>query len=231
MHIIAIVLFALAGIVGLTPALGLVTFWYRFPGWPDDLRKYETLLGAIMFAGSLALIGAVLTSWSRRIISNRQVAAERRRQELALRPKKRQIAVEFIGETDVIMLHHESLRSAVENALRTLETRAGKIAIEGVNICEHVGRHFDHSPAEFRLFPRAMSKELTRFYATVRETESDVEWYSRVIEAYANQRIRLMNPRQMIRLLKKILGNIDWSSRVGRTIVEGLKEIRDTNGD
>jgi hypothetical protein len=33
MHIVATVLFALAGIVGLTPALALLTFWYRFPSW------------------------------------------------------------------------------------------------------------------------------------------------------------------------------------------------------
>jgi hypothetical protein len=231
MHIVATVLFALAGIVGLPPALGLVTFWYRFPGWPDDLPKYETFLGALMFAASLALIGAVLTSWNQRIISNRQVAAERRRQELALRPKKRQIASEFIGEIDVIALHHESLRSAIENALRTLETRTGKVAIEGLDIREHVGRHFDHSPAEFRLLPRTISKELTLFYATVREMESDLEWYSRAIEAYVNQRIRLMNPGQMIRLLKKILGKIDSSSRLRRTFLEGLKEVRDTDCD
>jgi hypothetical protein len=231
MHIVATVLFALAGIVGLPPALGLVTFWYRFPGWPDDLPKYETLLGALMLAASLALIGAVLTSWNQRVISNRQVAAARRRRELALRPKKRQIASEFIGETDVIALHHESLRSAIENALRTLETRTGKVAIEGLHIREHVGRRFDHSPAEFRLLPRTISKELTLFYATVRELESDLEWYSHAIEAYVNQRIRLMNPGQMIRLLKKILGKIDSSSRLRCALVEGLKEIRDTDCD
>jgi hypothetical protein len=59
MHIVATVLFALAGIVGLTPALALL-----FPSWLDDLSRYETLLGALMFASSLALIGAVLTSWN-----------------------------------------------------------------------------------------------------------------------------------------------------------------------
>jgi hypothetical protein len=44
MHIVATVLFALAGIVGLTSALALLTFWYRFPSWLDDLSKYETPL-------------------------------------------------------------------------------------------------------------------------------------------------------------------------------------------
>jgi hypothetical protein len=63
MHIVATVLFALAGIVGLTSALALLTFWYRFPSWLDDLSKYETLLGALMFAATLALIGAAITSW------------------------------------------------------------------------------------------------------------------------------------------------------------------------
>jgi hypothetical protein len=230
MRIVATVFFAFAGIVGLTSALALLTFWYRFSGWPDDPPKYEAFMGALMFAASMALIGAVLKSWNQRTISNRQVAAERRRQEQALRPKKQQIASEFIGETDVIVLHYQSLRSAIENAIRTLEARTGKVAIEGVHVLKH-GRHFDHSPAEFRLLPRTISKELTRFYAIVRETESDLEWYSRAIEAYANQRIRLMNPGQMIRLLRKILGNMDSSSRMSRTLIEELMEIRDTDCD
>jgi hypothetical protein len=116
MHTVATALFALAGIVGLTPALALLTFWHRFPSWLDDLSKYETLLGTLMFAAALALIGAVLTSWNHRSISNRQIAAERRKQELALRPEKQQIASALIGEIDVIVnkLHHESLRSAIE---------------------------------------------------------------------------------------------------------------------
>ncbi len=84
MHIVATVLFALAGIFGLASALALLAFWYRFPSWPDDLSKYETLLGTLMSAAVLALIGAVLTSWNQRSISNRQIAAERRKQELAL---------------------------------------------------------------------------------------------------------------------------------------------------
>ena len=103
MHTVAIVLFALAGIVGLTPALALLTLWYRFPSWLDDLSKYETLLGALMFAATLALIGAVLTSWNQRSMSNRQIAAERRKEELALRPTKQEIASAFIGEIDLIV--------------------------------------------------------------------------------------------------------------------------------
>jgi len=230
MRIVATVLFALAGIVGVTLALTLLPSWYRFPDWLDDVPKYETLLGAFMFAGSVALLGAVLTSWNQWILSNREVAAERLRQELAIRPRRRQIASEVIGETDVIVLHHESVRSAIENALRVVETRTGKVASEGVPVRQHVGRHFDHSPAEFRLLPGNISKELRRFYSIVRETESDLEWYSRASEAYANQGIRLMSPGQMVRLLRKILGNIDSSSRLKRTVVDGLKEIRDTDG-
>jgi hypothetical protein len=233
MHIVATVLFALAGIVGLTPVLALLTFGARFGSWLDDLPIYETILGPLMFAASLALIGAVLASWNERIISNRQVATERREQELALRPKKQQIASEFIGELDVIVneLHHESLRSAIENALRALETRTGKVGIEAVHIRKHVGRHFDRSPAEYRLLPSTISKELTRFYAIVRDTESDLEWYCRAIQVYASQKIRLMTPGQMIRLLRKIRRNIDSSSRLRRTLIEGLKEIRDTDCD
>ncbi len=224
MHIVATVLFALAGIVGLTPALALLTFWYRFPSWLDDLSKYETLLGTLMFATALALIGAVLTSWNQRSISNRQIAAERRKQELALRPEKQQIASALIGEIDVIVneLHHESLRSAIENALRALETRTGKVEIDGVR--KYVGKFFDHSPVEFIPLPSSISKGLTQFYAIVRETESDLEWCSRAVEAYANQRVRLMNPGQMIRLLRKILDKIDLLSRLRPTLVERLKE-------
>jgi hypothetical protein len=230
MHIVATVLFALAGIVGLTSALALLAFWYRFPSWLDDLSKYETLLGTLMSAAVLALIGAVLTSWNQRSISDRQIAAERRKQELALRPEKQQIASALIGEIDVIVneLHHESLRSAIENALRALETRTGKVEIDGVR--KYVGKFFDHSPVEFILLP-SISKGLTQFYAIVRETESDLEWCSRAVETYANQRVRLMNPGQMIRLLRKVLDKIDLLSRLRPTLVERLKEIRDTDCD
>ncbi len=141
MHIVATVLFALAGIVGLTSALALLAFWHRFPSWLDDLSKYETLLGTLMSAAVLALIGAVLTSWNQRSISNRQAAAEQRKQELALRPEKQQIASAFIGEIDVLVneLRHESLISAIESALRALETRTGKVEIDGVHIRKHIG--------------------------------------------------------------------------------------------
>src|SRR5258707_15190394 len=119
MHIVATALFALAGIVGLTSALALLAFWYRFPSWLDDLSKYETLLGTLMSAAVLALIGAVLTSWNQRGISNKQIAAERRGQELALRPAKQQIASARIGEIDGIVngLHHQSFGSPTQNAL------------------------------------------------------------------------------------------------------------------
>ena len=233
MPIVATVLFALAGIVGLTPALALLTFWFRCPGWLDDLSKYETFPSALLFAATLALIGAALASWNQRGISNRWIATERRKQELALRPEKQQIASTLIGEIDVIVneLHHGSLRSAIENALRALETRTGKVEIDGVQIRKHVGKFFDHSPAEFILLPSSISKGLMRFYTLVRETESDLEWCSRAVEAYANQSVRLMNPGQMIRLLRKILAEIDMLSRLRPTLVEGLKEMRDSGSD
>ena len=160
MHIVATVLFALAGIVGLTPALALLTFWYRFPGWLDDLSRHETLLGALMFAASLALIGAVLTSWNQRIISNRQIATKRREQELALGPKKQQIASAFIDEIDAILseLHHEFLKP-IENALRAMESRAGKIDVGRARI-GHLRRSFDRCPGNVRLFPSTISQGL-----------------------------------------------------------------------
>jgi hypothetical protein len=49
-------------------------------------------------------------------------------------------------------------------------------------------------------------------YAIVEETKLDLDWYSRAIETSINQNVRLMNPTQMICLLKKILGEIDSSS-------------------
>src|SRR6266436_8186107 len=216
MHIVATVLFALAGIVGLTSALALLAFWHRFPSWLDDLSKYETLLGTLMSAAVLALIGAVLTSWNQRSISNRQAAAEQRKQELALRPEKQQIASAFIGEIDVLVneLRHESLISAIESALRALETRTGKVEIDGVHIRKHIGKCFDHSPAEFMLLPSTISKRLTRFYSIVRETDADLEWCSRAVDAYANQRVRLMNARQRIRLLSKLC--VRWSRLFGQ---------------
>jgi hypothetical protein len=233
MHIVATVLFALAGIVGLTSALALLAFWYRFPSWLDDLSKYETLLGTLMSAAVVALMGTVLTSWNQRSISNRQIAAERRKQELALRPEKQQIASAFIGEIDVLVneLRHESLISAIESALRALETRTGKVEIDGVHIRKHIGKCCDHSPAEFMLLPSTISKRLTRFYSIVRETDADLEWCSRAVDAYANQRVRLMNAGQMIRLLRKILDKIDLLSRLRPTLIEGLKEIQDTDFD
>src|SRR5260370_16959839 len=231
MHIVATVLFALAGIVGLASAPALSRFWYRLSSWVGDLSKYETLLGTLMSAAVLALIGAVLTSWNQRSISNRQIAAERRKQELALRPEKQQIASALIGEIDVIVneLHHESLRSAIENALRALETRTGKVEIDGVR--KYVGNFFDHSPAEFILLPSSISRGLTQFYAIVRETESDLEWCSRAVEAYANQRVRLMNPGQMIRLLRKVLDKIDLLSRLIPTLVDLLQQLPHSNCD
>jgi hypothetical protein len=226
-------LFALAGVVGLTAAVALVTLWYRFPGRLDDLSRYEAFLGALMFAASLALIGAALTGWNQRIISNTQIAAKRREAELALRPTKQQIASAFIEEIDVIVneLHNDSLRPAIENTLHALAARAGKVEIEGVRICKHAGKFVDHSPAEFRLLPSPISEGLKRFFAIARETDADIEWCSRAIEAYANQRIRLMNAGQMCRLLRKILDKIDLLSRLRPTLTEGLKEIQDTDRD
>jgi len=186
-----------------------------------------------MSAAVVALMGTVLTSWNQRSISNRQIAAERRKQELALRPEKQQIASAFIGEIDVLVneLRHESLISAIESALRALETRTGKVEIDGVHIRKHIGKCFDHSPAEFMLLPSTISKRLTRFYSIVRETDADLEWCSRAVDAYANQRVRLMNAGQMIRLLRKILDKIDLLSRLGPTLVERLEGIRDANCD
>jgi hypothetical protein len=68
--------------------------------WLDDLPKYQTLFGALIFAASLASIGVALRNWNQRMISARQLAAERREEDLALGLKKQQIASAFIGEID-----------------------------------------------------------------------------------------------------------------------------------
>ncbi len=132
------------------------------------------------------------------MISARQLAAERREQDLAL-GKKQQIASAFIGEIDVILNEVHSLRPAIENALRAMELGTGKIEVEGLRIGKHLERFFDHSIADVRLFPSAISKGLTRFYAIVEETKLELDWYSRAIETSANQKVQLMNLTQMIR--------------------------------
>jgi hypothetical protein len=112
-----------------------------------------------------------------------------------------------------------------------LGARTGKIEIKGLGIREHVAKVSDHSPAEFRLLPSTIARELTRFYAIVRETEADLEWCSRAVEAYTNQRVQLMNAGQMSRLLKKILDKIDLLSRLRPTLIEGLKEVQGIDCD
>src|SRR5262249_39369534 len=91
-NIVTTGLFALAAIAGLTPTLALVIFWDRFlSSWLDDISKYHAFVGALMFAASLASVGSALTSWNRRIIHNRQLAAQRREQDLTLGLKKKQM--------------------------------------------------------------------------------------------------------------------------------------------
>jgi hypothetical protein len=114
----------------------------------------------------------------------------------------------------------------IENALRAMESRAGKIDVGRARI-GHLRRFFDRSPGNVRLFPSTISQGLMRFYAIVEEMKLDLDWYSHAIETSINQNVRLMNRTQMIRLLKKILGEIDSSSKSGRTLIEELKKIRD----
>jgi hypothetical protein len=64
MRIMATLLFTLAAIAGVLATLGLLTLWDRFPSWPDDLSRYETLLGSPILAASLT--GGALTSWNQR---------------------------------------------------------------------------------------------------------------------------------------------------------------------
>jgi len=226
-NIVTTGLFALAAIAGLTPTLAVVIFWDRFLGsWLDDISKYHAFVGALIFAASLASVGSALTSWNRRIIHNRQLAAQRREQDLTLGLKKQQIAATLIREIDAILgeLHHEFLKP-IENVLRTTESRAGKIEV-GVRI-GHLERFYNRSPGNVRFFPNPISQRLMRFYAIIEETKLDLDWYSRTIEISLNQNVRLMNAMQIVRLLKKILGEIDSSSKLGRILIEELKKIRD----
>ena len=103
MRIIATLLFTLAAIAGVVPALGLLTFLGRFSSCLDDLSKYQALLGAPILAASLALIGAALTSWKQQVISARQLAAQQREHDQALGLVRQQMASAFIREINVIL--------------------------------------------------------------------------------------------------------------------------------
>ena len=229
MHIVASVVFTLAPIVGLAPTLAFLIFWDRFPSWLGDLSKHQILFGALIFAASLASIGIALTMLDRTIIATRQRAAQRWEQDLMLGVKKQQIASAFIDEMDLILneLHDECLTPAIESALRVMETSTGIIEVEKVRIGKYAGS-FDKRPVNVNLFPSAISKGLTRFYAIVEEMNLDLDWYSRVIETYTDQQVQMVKHKQLIGLLKKIRGKIDLSSKLGRRLVEGLKNVRDT---
>jgi len=166
---------------------------------------------------------------NRTIIATRQHAVQRWEQDLKLGVKKQQIASAFIGEMDVILneLRDELLTRAIENALRVMEASAGIIEVEKVRIGNYAGS-FDKRPVNVSLFPSTISKELTRFYAIVEETNLDLDWYSRVIETHTDQQVQIVKHKQLIGLLKKIRGKIDLSSKLGRRLVEDLKKIRGT---
>jgi hypothetical protein len=226
MLILAIV-FTLATIVGLAPTF--LRSCDRFPSWLDDLPKYQAAFGALTSTTGLASIRAGLTRLNQAISPIRQPAAQRWEQDLMLGVKKRQIASAFIGEMDVILneLHHELLRPAIENALHVMEASPGTVEVERVRLGKYTGS-FDKCPANVRLFPSTIAKKLIRFYAIVEETKLNLDWYSRVIETYANQQVQIVQHRQLIRLLKEIRNKIDLSSKLGRRLVEDLKIIRDT---
>jgi hypothetical protein len=229
MHIVASVVFTLTAIVALAPTLAFLIFWDRFPSWLDDLSKHQTLFGALIFAASLASIGGALTILNRTIIATRQHAAQRWEQDLKLGVKKQQVASALIGEMDVILneLHNEFLTRAIENALRVMEASTGIIEVEKVRIGKYAGS-VDKRQVNVSLFPSTIFKGLTRFYAIVEETNLDLDWYSRVIETYTDQRTQIVKHKQLIGLLKKIRGKIDLSSKLGERLVEDLKKIRDT---
>jgi branched-subunit amino acid transport protein len=230
MRIIANLLFVLAAIAGLVPTLALLTFWDRFPGCPDDLSKYQTLLGPPILAASLALIGAALTSWNQQIISAKQLGAQRREQDQALSLKRQQIASTFIGEIDIILNElHKFLRPAIENALRAMESGGEEVEAEVVRIDKHLRRSFENSPTRVRLLPKQLSGELMRFYYLVEETRMDVDWYYRDIEIYVNQNVQIIPLIRLERLLKQILAKLHSSENLGRILLEELKKIRDTN--
>ncbi len=229
MHIVASAVFTLAAIVGLAPTLAFLIFWDRFPSWLDDLSRQQTLFVALIFAASLASIAAALTILNRTIVATRQRAAQRWEQDLKVGVKKQQIASAHIGVIDVILneLHNEFLIRAIENALRIMEARTGIIEVEKVRIGKYA-QSFDKRQINVSLFPSTISKGLTRFYTVVEETNSDLDWYSRVIEMYTDQQVRIVKHEQLIGLLKKIRGKIDLSSKLGERLVEDLKNIRHT---
>jgi hypothetical protein len=230
MHIVTTILFTLAVFVGLAPPLGPQLFWDALPGWLDDLSKYLILFGAPIPAVGLALIGIALKNWNEMVISARQLAALRREEEHALALNRQQMASEFVGEIDLLLNElRMSLAPAIENMLPAMQS-GGKEIVERVHIGKHLGV-FDNSPIRVRLFPKPISQCLTRFYSMIEETKANLAWCDRVIEIYTNHNIWVVTPMRLTGLYKQTLGQVNASEKLGRTLIEELKKIRDTDTD
>ena len=227
----AIGFLVLAAIVGLAiPIVAGILFWHLFSAtWSTELPKYQALFGGLtaLFAASLASIAVVLTIGNQRQIANRQLAAQRQEQDLARALTKQQIASAFIGEIEVALdeLRHEFLKPVLETALHDLSQLShqspGPIPVGTARI------YYDSNPGNVGLFPSATSQGLTRFYATLEEIRLDLDWYSTAIDTYTNQEKHIMSYPQMVRLIRKILHEINFCLESGPRLVGELSAIRD----
>jgi hypothetical protein len=228
MHIVTTILFTLAVFVGLAPPLAPHLFWDGLSGWGDDLSKSLILFGAAIPAAGLALIGIALKNWNKMIISARQLAARRREEEHALARNRQQMASAFIGEIDLVLNElNASLAPAIENTLPAMQSGEKEI-VERVHIAKSLGV-FDNSPMRVKLFPRPISQCLTRFYSINEETRANLAWCDRVIEIYTNHNIWVVTPMRLTRLYKQTIGQVNASEKLGRTLIDELKKIRDTD--
>lgn len=174
----------------------------------------------------------MLTIGNQRQIAGRQLAAQRREQDLARALAKQQIASAFIGEIEVALdeLRHELLKPVLETALHDLSQLShqspGPIPV-GTARSRRVGRYYDSNPGNVGLFPSATSQGLTRFYATLEEIRLDLDWYSTAIDTYTNQKAHIMSYPQIIQLIRKILHEIDFCVEAGPRLVGELSAIRD----
>jgi hypothetical protein len=86
MDIVTIGFYVLAAVIGLAvPIAAVIWFRYHFgKDWPSALPQYQALFSglAVLFAASLAAVGVALTIANQRRVTNRQMAAQLREQDL-----------------------------------------------------------------------------------------------------------------------------------------------------
>jgi hypothetical protein len=223
MDIVTIGFYVLAAVIGLAvPIAAVVWFRYHFgKDWPDHLPQYQALFGglAALFAASLAAVGVALTIANQRRVTNRQMAAQLREQDLVRTLAKRQIASAFIGEIEVALdeLRHQGVKPVLEKAVDDL-TNGRQTSLVQIG---HFGKYYDSDRGNVGLFAGDVPEELTRFYGTLEGIRGNLEWLFR---AWTGQ-LSINTPR-MIDVIKETIRNIDSCAESGPDLVRKLKEIR-----